>query len=137
MPEVLTHGSAFSVTLDKGDFVSPVNSTLEVSSAGFKVLEQEAAVQSDIDATLAKLIAGLVYKRETFLDGKVTFNKISKITLSESSKKGNQPVVLKGEIECTIIVVPAKANNTPDVNLNLPVKAIVTFTSVQSQYQSK
>jgi hypothetical protein len=138
MPEVLTHGSAFTLTLDNGVFSgseSGLKSTLEVSTVGFRVLEQEVAVQGDIEATLAKLIAGLVYDQVPFKAGSVTFNKISKITLSELSKKGSDTLVLKGELECTLIVVLALAGK--ELDGAPPTKAIVTFTSVQTQYQSK
>jgi hypothetical protein len=144
MPEVLTHGSAFSVTLDKGVFTgseSGLKSTLEVSTVGFRVLEQEAAVQSDIEATLAKLIAGLMYEQGAFKAGTVTFNKVSKITLSELSNKGTAPLVLRGELECTLDIKKAvdPAINPPKGAPDgaPPTKAIVTFASVQSLCQSK
>ena len=138
MPAVLTHGSAFTLTLDKGVLVPPVvNSTVEVSTVGFKVLEQEVAVQNDIEATLTKLIAGLMYEQAAFKAGTVTFNQVSKIILSELSTKGTAPLVLKGELECTLITVPAidPASGAPDAAP--PTKGIVTFTTVQAQYQSK
>lgn len=135
MPLALNAQTAINIVLDKGMILVPSLGPLTVQSKGV-ISGGEISTQDDIENFLKQKINNLPYIQGAFLlGGMVSFNQISKIPLSKKFFKKGKEVVLAGDIECAITVVPAK-NDKAVPDASPPTKLTITLSPVQQKLLS-
>ncbi|SHI19731.1 hypothetical protein VA7868_02341 [Vibrio aerogenes CECT 7868] len=133
MELTLNAGTMFeNLQLDKGQLIVPLLGPLTVSSKGL-LSKGEIAVQPDVEQFLKQKLMNQPYINGAFaLGGMVSFNQITAIQLSAKLFKKGKAVVLKGDIECSLTVIPAKdPNGVPDASP--PTKVTIPLSPGQSK----
>ncbi|KZN57745.1 hypothetical protein [Pseudoalteromonas luteoviolacea] len=129
MIEILNASTIFNLLLDKGVLIVPTAGPLDVVSKGM-ICQGEIAVQDDIEKFLQKKVNMSPYIQGAYVaGGAVTFSAINDIVLSDVTFKGGAPIVLKGDIKCSLSVIPAlndKGIPDPSPPTELTVKFVPT-----------
>ncbi|KZN59731.1 hypothetical protein N478_08410 [Pseudoalteromonas luteoviolacea S4060-1] len=129
MIKILNASTIFNLLLDKGVLIVPTAGPLDVASKGL-ICQGEIAVQDDIEKFLQQKVNMSPYIQGAHVaGGSVTFSAITDIVLSDVTFKGGAPIVLHGDIKCSLSVIPAlndKGIPDPSPPTELTVKFVPT-----------
>ena len=115
MLQTLEAKSPINMRLDKGQLLVTTLGPLNVASQGLVSLG-EVATQPDLDKFFKQKLVALPYIHGAYVaGGMVTYSQIVGITLSKKLFKNGEAVVLKADVSCSLIVVPAlNSQGAPD-----------------------
>ncbi len=135
MPEAVNANTLLNLQLDKGQILVPTLGPLTVNSTGIACMG-ELATEADIEQCLKQRLISLPYINNNFVGGMVTMNQITSIELSEKLKKKGDPVVLKGDVKCSLITIPAldPSSGTPDPSP--PTEVTLTLSPTQTKFKT-